>query len=483
MAGRTTPGGAMGPPVPRSAFGRAFRPARRLYLICLQNMSLQPTPRAASAPCRPTAASSASSIYAGGYSADGSSGLKALAVRPDGREPAAAELALRRQQDLQRKIREAARGENVTIIDPRGALCRYWDVIMAVLLAFTAVVTPFEVGILDSDPDPSTPLFWVNRAVDALFVADVVFNFRLAFYDVDSKLWVYNPTRIARQYAARHAPLDCVSALPYDLLALAAPGGSHGRMQSTVRALRVLRLIKALRLVRRGAESLCIQDSKLEMRSAIPRPRAPPVPHNQVRASRLVRRLEDGWGLTSGAVQLAKFFGGTLLLCHWMGCLLVLTRHEESISAFGGFVGANPVHVCSWESAYLNSQVGILDPCAPPPPPSLLTTYLAAVYWAAMTISTVGCGERHRGDRANVSRCCEPAAGVLVRGRQNQPRAPPSRAAGTGTSFLTPTRSESTSSSACSSAPPSSPTSWAPFAACWPRWGRARRRRRRCWTT
>ena len=72
---------------------------------------------------------------------------------------------------------------------------RAWDATMLAALAFTALVTPFELGFLEgarawADVDA---LFGVNRLVDLLFARDILVNFRLGFFDARKVLLLLLP--------------------------------------------------------------------------------------------------------------------------------------------------------------------------------------------------------------------------------------------------------------------------------------------------
>ena len=61
--------------------------------------------------------------------------------------------------------------------DPHSKAVQRWDVLTSLALLFTATVTPFEVGIVDPSPLDvmiTQPLFWINRAVDSIFITDSV---------------------------------------------------------------------------------------------------------------------------------------------------------------------------------------------------------------------------------------------------------------------------------------------------------------------
>ena len=52
------------------------------------------------------------------------------------------------------------------IIDPMSTSMNVWDCVTALALVFTAIVTPFEVGLLESADTPLDVLFITNRVLD-----------------------------------------------------------------------------------------------------------------------------------------------------------------------------------------------------------------------------------------------------------------------------------------------------------------------------
>ena len=81
-----------------------------------------------------------------------------------------------------------------------------WDAITAIALIFTALVTPFEVGFMPPDRNPTSFLWITNRLIDLVFVFDMLFQFftmrKMAVEKaVDSKAeWEMSVGVIAREY-------------------------------------------------------------------------------------------------------------------------------------------------------------------------------------------------------------------------------------------------------------------------------------------
>ena len=72
------------------------------------------------------------------------------------------------------------------VIDPRKVRwIAHWDLAMTVALVYVALVTPVEVAFIKAPPTleskTSSPIFLINRLLDAMFILDILLNFRLAY--------------------------------------------------------------------------------------------------------------------------------------------------------------------------------------------------------------------------------------------------------------------------------------------------------------
>lgn len=93
-----------------------------------------------------------------------------------------------------------------------------WDHVAAIALIFTAAVTPFEVGFLPPSRSALEPLFLINRMVDCVFVADVVFQFFIMVPTDDGgdglTQYEMRLPKIALRYVRGWFALDIVSIAP-----------------------------------------------------------------------------------------------------------------------------------------------------------------------------------------------------------------------------------------------------------------------------
>lgn len=158
-----------------------------------------------------------------------------------------------------------------------------WDVHTTLLLFFTALVTPYEVGYLAT---AFGPLFIVNRYVDLGFIVDISFQFFLPFSDNQGRLRT-NHSQILRRYAKSWMMIDIVSVLPFDTFTLLLQNDDL----ETFKVLRIVRLLRLAKLLR------------------------------ILRGLRILKRWEARLNINYAMMHLFTLLGVLLLLAHWFSCL------------------------------------------------------------------------------------------------------------------------------------------------------------------
>lgn len=143
------------------------------------------------------------------------------------------------------RLAEHSKKDERWIINPNGRFMQKWDVLTAVALIFTSIVTPFEVGFLETKINF---LFAINRFVDVVFLSDMLLHFFLAieFRDYQGVHYIKDHRVIARHYIGSWFCLDFTSCLPFDFVGVVI--GSE--LVQSMRFLRIIRLFRLLKLVR-----------------------------------------------------------------------------------------------------------------------------------------------------------------------------------------------------------------------------------------
>eukprot|EP00937_MAST-01D_sp_MAST-1D-sp2_P005892 g5892.t1 len=231
------------------------------------------------------------------------------------------------------------------VMMPSSARGKRWDLVMVVCLIFCALVTPYEVAFLKTSLNP---LFVVNRIIDLLFVLDMVKSFFTAYRDEEKGKWVRDPIRIARNYLRGWFAIDLASILPFDTVGLALDDPALNDAK-VIRLIRLLRLLKLMRIFR---------------------------------AMRMLKRWEDHISISYAVIALSRFLVLVLVVIHWSACMLRLTPSIEMATRADG----QPI---SWltELEVDGSAVELESDG------SRGTQYTAALYWAMMTLTTIGYGD------------------------------------------------------------------------------------------
>jgi hypothetical protein len=72
------------------------------------------------------------------------------------------------------------------LLHPSGHPKRVWNIVMAILLVYTATVMPYRMAFIDSVMFDTW--FWIELMMDFLFFIDVIVNIFSAYYKTSGKL-------------------------------------------------------------------------------------------------------------------------------------------------------------------------------------------------------------------------------------------------------------------------------------------------------
>ena len=261
-------------------------------------------------------------------------------------------------------VREALRNETGFVVDPNCAFMRRWDMVTILALFFTAVVTPYEVAVLETSLDA---LFVANRFIDAVFVFDMGLQFVLMYRASDAKggAMVRDTRKIRQHYLRGWFVLDLVSILPFDIVSFALKDGALGKMK----VLRVVRLMRLLKLVR------------------------------IVRASRIFQRWETSISVSYSALSLCKFMIMIVMVGHWMACAFALL-HEVVCDETCTRARSQSTWLVHWlqnskDAAPNQQQLGQQQQQQQQQAymPSPHERYTLSMYWSITTLTSIGYGD------------------------------------------------------------------------------------------
>ncbi|KAH9278096.1 Potassium/sodium hyperpolarization-activated cyclic nucleotide-gated channel 2 [Echinococcus granulosus] len=182
--------------------------------------------------------------------------------------------------------------QHVWIIHPYSCFKIYWNITMLVLLIANLVSLPIAIAFNLRYRSP----VWLcySCCSDALFLVDIVVNFRTGFVrESMADDIVLEPRLIAREYLRKWFTLDIISSLPLDYVLLAFDNGTEQIAQAG-QALKIFRLAKLLSLLR------------------------------LLRLSRLLRYVgewEKFMNIAGKFIGILKLILLMLLLGHWNACL------------------------------------------------------------------------------------------------------------------------------------------------------------------
>ncbi|TNV83436.1 hypothetical protein FGO68_gene1262 [Halteria grandinella] len=129
------------------------------------------------------------------------------------------------------------------VILPDDHFKKKWDILITLMLLFTAFVSPYRIAFIDQD---SVPWVVIESATDCVFGFDMILNFFFAFYDDHDEV-IDDRKKIALTYLQGWFTIDLFTILPISQILNTT---DYGNLARIARLPKLYRLIKILRLVR-----------------------------------------------------------------------------------------------------------------------------------------------------------------------------------------------------------------------------------------
>jgi len=229
------------------------------------------------------------------------------------------------------------------ISHPSKGVKAYWNIFVGFLLLYTATVTPFILAFVETSYWDKW--FWSDMIIDFCFLVDVVWNLNTAYAKNEGVL-VTSRWKIFLNYLKGWLILDLCASIPLGLVeALAFEDEGIGGYNSLVRLMKLRSLPKLFRL------------SKV----------AKLLKH--YKSNTVLEHLQLMLSINHGAMRLISTVSGIVISLHVVSCFWYLSAKLEDFSP-GTWVVRN---------GYIDSD--------------LFTSYLASLYWAMTTLTTIGYGD------------------------------------------------------------------------------------------
>ncbi|OMJ83599.1 hypothetical protein SteCoe_15451 [Stentor coeruleus] len=222
------------------------------------------------------------------------------------------------------------------IIHPQSKFKKTWEIIMIILLIYTATIMPYRIAfIVGTDYD-----FWwlLDNILNILFFMDFLVNCLSAYYDDCNKL-IYSYKKILLNYLRGWMIIDLIGCIPLDLFLESTSTGGYNNL------LRLFRLPRLYRLVRISKILKLIQEYK---------------------KSEFILNLQDFFNIKQSVVRLIGVFSAVLVCVHIFACMWAFLPKFEEYKPDTWVIKGD----------FIDKE-----------------QYMISVYWCFVTFSTVGYGD------------------------------------------------------------------------------------------
>lgn len=228
------------------------------------------------------------------------------------------------------------------VLHPESRFKRYWNIVMALSLLYTAVIMPFVMAFIETQS--YDVWFFISLVLDILFMIDFILNCITAYYNNEGTL-ITSRKEIIKSYIKGWFFIDITASFPFNIIELAVSSSTQ-TSKSLLRVIKVPRIYRLLRI------------SKLFKVASQPR-------------YGLLEKVRDYLNLKHSSMKLIT---STLII---IICVHISSCFWYYIARMYDFDDSTWVY----NLGFLDSTKDVL--------------YITCIYWAVTTMTTVGYGDIH----------------------------------------------------------------------------------------